>query len=181
MKAKKNTPTPGDCTVLMGEVVGRFKALIRDRDSSGQGGGHAVITKRHDQMLTAGGENHITVVQSHNKNRNKPTSDRVLGDVQTASMGHLQKMVKEVQTFVIDLQSDSELEKICDMPLTAEDKWREFIQKLHTGEIRSRLQNLYDELMEYKGIQKAQRRPRHVILYNSRSGSTFLYDVAQPT
>lgn len=180
MKGKKNAPTPGDGTVSMGEVVGKFKALIRDRDSSGQGGGHAVITKRHDQVLTAGNENHITVVQSDNKNRKRNTS-RVRSSVQAASMSHLQNLVKDVQTFVIDLPGDSVLEKIRDMSLSAEDEWRELTQKSHTGEIRSRLQNLYEELVEYKGIQKAQRRPRHVILYNSRSGSTFLYDVAFST
>lgn len=176
MKGKKNAPS--DCTVSRDEVVGKFKALIRERDSSGYGSGHAVTTKRQDHMLSAGGENHITVVQSDNKNRKKNASDRVLGNVQTASMGMLQKMVNEVQTFAVDLPGEFDLEKICDTPLTADEKWKELIRESKTGEIRSRLQNLHDELLEYKGFQKAQRRPRHVILCNSRSGNTVLYDVA---
>lgn len=179
---KKRTAA-GDCTVSsIDDVVPKLKALIRERESAGHGtgSGHVVAARKHDQAITQSGQPHITMVVSQNHGQKgktpKTLNDRVVSNVQSASTNMMQQMLNNVQTFAIDLPNDSDLEVIQNTPLSREPEWRDVTQRSSNGEVRSRLGNLWGELLEYKATMGRRGRPRHVILYNQRTGKTFLFD-----
>lgn len=169
-----------DIDLAVGQVVSWLKGQIRDRD---QREGSYVSSKatRHGSLgddsfpLTPNAKQSVTILQPDKKGRkNIGLRDTIHNNALRAATGLAQDLLRESPILAIESMDDKIFFRIRGCPLSYTEKWKQLEQE--SGDKRY-IQQIHGQLKGFQHSHYADKRPRDIFVFNSRSGSIFLFDV----